>query len=245
MPSSSEYTLGDPPASLTETRLALHRLAAYVIAPARYSVTGRFGLRSTPSGFGTPPFGDEDRQIRVEGDQLLDQTGSEIRSAPITSLEAAAEFLGASVDPSTAAESDSPALGDAAAQLAVDAESSRFLGRWYGMAFAALEAVRADAVSVDASEPQLWPGHFDPAIEVGDEDHRGSYGASPGDQSIDEPYLYMSAWWPDRLELDRSDPMWNAPSFVGAVLRVSEFPEGVDSVEVAANFWRSARDHLG
>ena len=111
------------------------------------------------------------------------------------------------------------------------------------MAFAALEAVRADEASVDPSRPQLWPGHFDPAIEAGDEDHRASFGASPGDHSIDEPYLYVSAWWPDRLDLDRSDPMWNAPSFTGAMLRLSDFPDG-DPVAVAADFFRTARNAL-
>ncbi|MGI9610268.1 MAG: hypothetical protein ACR2NL_08225 [Acidimicrobiia bacterium] len=236
-------SLGEVPAALPATRIDLHRLAAYVIAPARHSVNGKFGLRYTRGGFGTPFFG-ADRQIRVHGDQLIDQVGSTVRNTSITSLGAAAEFLGTEIDPSTAAESDSPALGDIDAPLTVSVEGSDFLGRWYGMAFAALEAVRADDASVDPSRPQLWPGHFDPAIEVGDEDHRGSYGASPGDQSIDEPYLYVSAWWPDRLDLDTSDPMWNAPSFTGAILPLSEFRTGEDPVQVAIEFFRSVRNAL-
>ena len=113
------------------------------------------------------------------------------------------------------------------------------------MAFAALRDVATDPESVDASEPQLWPGHFDAAIEVGDEDHRASYGASPGDHSIDEPYLYVSAWWPDKIGLDATDVFWNAPNFVGSMLKLSDFPSNLDPIEVAANFWRESRDKLG
>ncbi len=200
-----DRSLGQAPASLSTTRVDLHRLAAYVIAPARHAVNGKFGLRFTRGGFGTPFFG-RNRQIRVVGDQLVDQVGATVRASRISSLADAATFLDTEIDPSTAAESDSPDLGDVHAPLNVNLEASDFLGRWFGMAFAALEAVRADQTSVDPSRPQLWPGHFDPAIEVGDENHRGSYGASPGDQSIDEPYLYVSAWWPDRLQIDASRP---------------------------------------
>jgi len=242
-----DRSLGEAPANLAATRVALHRLATYVIAPARHASNGKFGLRSTLGGFGTPFFGD-DRQIRVVGDRLVDQVGDTARSAPITTLRAAAEFLSVDIDPETAAEHDSPPVGDIDEDLAIDAGSSAFLGRWFAMAFAALEAVRADAASTDPSRPQLWPGHFDPAIEVGDEDHRGSYGASPGDDAIPEPYLYVSVWWADRIGLDTNDPRWNAPSFPGALLRLSDFgsidtPTG-DPVEVATQFWTATRDAI-
>jgi hypothetical protein len=235
--------LATPPATLTSTRLALHRLATYVIAPVRHAATGRFGLRSTPGGFGTPEF--DGRRIRVEGPQLIDETAGTSRTHQIGSLSAAANFLGVDIDSETASEHDSPAVGDTEADLGIDAAASEWLGAWFAMAFQALEQVRADDASVDASEPQLWPGHFDPAIEVGDEDHRGSYGASPGDGGIDEPYLYLSIWWPDRIGVDAEDPSWNAPSFTGAVLRASDFPADQDPVQVAAGFWREARDRLG
>lgn len=231
------------PSSLIETRISLHKLAMFVIAPARHSANGKFGLRYTKGGFGTPFFGD-DRQIRVEGLDLVDQDGDDAQSEPITSLSAAAQFLGVLIDAETATESDSPAMGDPDAALDVDREASEFLGAWYGMAFAALELLRADDESIDPSRPQLWPGHFDPAVEVGDEAHRGSYGASPGDNAIEEPYLYSSVWFPDRTGVDKSDPFWNAPTFTGAVLRVSNFPADRDPVEIAAEFWRGARDRL-
>ena len=235
--------ISEIPDHLEATRTSLHRLAAYVIAPARYRKTERFGLRATDGGFGTPHFG-EKRRIRVAGLDLVDERAGEQRSAPITSLNAAATFLGEPVDTETAAEHDSPAAGDLDEDLGIDLESSNYLGRWFNMAFAALNVVREDDESVDASEAQLWPGHFDPAIEIGDENHRGSYGASPGDDGIAEPYLYLSVWWPDRLSLDVDEPFWNAASFTGAVLRVSDFPAGVEPVGVATKFWRDARDML-
>lgn len=235
-----ERSLSAPPATLVETRLALHRLGAYVIAPVRHQANGKFGLRWTLGGFGTPFFGN-DRQIRVEGNLLIDQHAGDIRSQPITTLQDAADFLGTEIDPETAAEHDSPALGDVDETLSVDANASRFLGDWYGMAFAALESVRSQSASVDASRPQLWPGHFDPAIEIGDENHRGSYGASPGDHAIPEPYLYVSVWWPDRVNIDTTDPVWNAPSFTGAILKLADFEAG-DPVAIAAQFFASIRD---
>lgn len=230
------------PKTLTETRVALHRLATYVIAPARYRQTERFGLRATEDGFGTPPFGE--RRIRVVGAELIDEVGGEVRRTPITSLNAAAQFLGEPIDPETAAEHDSPPVGDVDADLNIDAAASLWLGGWFNAAFDALNAVREDPGSVDASQAQLWPGHFDPAIETGDENHRASYGASPGDHGIAEPYLYLSVWWPDRLELNREDPFWNAEAFVGTVLKVSDFPTDTDPVEVATNFWLTGRDRL-
>jgi hypothetical protein len=234
---------GPQPDTLRATREALHRLSAYVIAPVRHTATGRFGLRSTPGGHGTPEF--DGRQCRVEGNELIDEVGGAERRHQIYTLAAAAEFLECSVDAETAAEHDSPEVGDVDESLGIDAASSRYLGAWFEMAFAALHAVAADPESVDASEPQLWPGHFDAAIEVGDEDHRASYGASPGDHAIDEPYLYVSAWWPDKIGLDTTDAFWNAPNFAGSMLKLSDFTTEVDPIDVATNFWRESRNKLG
>lgn len=234
------------PANLKATRIDLHRLAAYVIAPSRHAANGKFGLRWTLDGFGTPFFqsDDGDRQVRVEGTSLVDQRGDSVTAQPITTLAAAANFLGSTISSDAGAEHDSPDIGDVNSPLTVDPAAARFLGQWFGMAFAALESVRADDASVDPSRAQLWPGHFDPAIEVGDEDHRASYGASPGDDGIDEPYLYVSIWWPERIGVDANDPAWNSPSFTGAILKLSDFPDGVDPVTVAADFWKSTRDRL-
>lgn len=241
--------LPDVPESLVSTRTALHRLAAYVIAPTRHQANSKFGLRWTLGGFGTPFFGD-DRQVRAVGNNLVDQRANEVHSEPISTLSAAAEFLETTISSEAGAEHDSPAVGDIDERLDVDPASAAFLGDWFGMATAALERLRNDEGSVDPSRPQLWPGHFDAAIEVGDEDHRASYGASPGDPSIAEPYLYVSVWWPDRAGVDGDDPIWNAPSFTGAILPLSQFGDVTgqaatdDPVEVATRFWLDVRDKL-
>lgn len=231
------------PSGLAATRESLHRLAAYVIGPARHRVTGKFGLRWTLGGFGTPFFGD-DRQIRVVGDTLVDQRGAEVRTAALTTLADAADFLASPIDADTAAEHDTPAVGDPGQVLTVEPAAANFLGAWFGMAFAGLEALRAHATTVDPTRPQLWPGHFDAALEAGDEDHRASYGASPGDATIPEPYLYVSIWWPDRITFDQSEPAWNAPGFTGRVLRRSELSEG-DPVTSAVGFWTETSRLVG
>ncbi len=88
------------PDGYAETRDSLHRLASHVLAPARKAVTGRIGLRATPGGFGTPPFGDGE-QLRVEGAMLVRQSGGGTETIGITSLAAAADFAGVtlSADP--------------------------------------------------------------------------------------------------------------------------------------------------
>ncbi len=231
------------PAGLSEQREALHRLATYVVAPARHQVTKKFGLRWTKGGFGTPFFGN-DKQVRVEGTSLVVQEASEVKSTEITTLAAAAEFIGSQIDEQVAAEHDSPPVGDINTDLGITADVVDFLDRWWGLGTAALEQVRAEESSIDPSRVQLWPGHFDPAIEVGDEDRRSSYGASPGDADSAEPYLYISVWWPDKLNLDRSDDYWNASGFVGARLQYEELAEASNPVERAVSFFREGRKRL-
>ncbi len=257
---------------LAATRVALHRLASTVIAPTRHRSTGRFGLIATPGGFGTPRFSQagstqsdsteggsagsatSGRQIRVEGTQLVDDVDGAVRSAAITTLREAAAFLDATVDPDTAREHDSPEVGDVDEVLAVDGRSSDFLGAWYSMAFEALTRVGSSDAAIEPSPPQLWPGHFDPAIESGTEATRASYGASPGDDAIPEPYLYVALWYPDQAGIDAGDPFWNASSFTGRILRLADFadaglpatdPSADDAVAVAERFWLEVAERLG
>ncbi len=71
------------PDGFAATRLAMHRVAEDRMKPAREAVTGRFGLRATPGGFGTPPFG-EVEEWHVDGVELIVRRGaSDIERAPI------------------------------------------------------------------------------------------------------------------------------------------------------------------
>jgi hypothetical protein len=216
------------PAHLVPTRLALHRLAERVISPARRTSNGKIGLRFTRGGFGTPFFGD-DAQIRVERDQLVVQRPGMVLRAPITTLDAAADHVGRNLLP------DDVQLG--AAPLEVDATASAFLGEWYGFAASVLEELRAEAgEAVDPSRVQLWPEHFDLAVELGREDAnaRAAYGCSPGDDLSDEPYIYVAPW-----AAPPPGELWQAAGFTGALMPFAELRDAPDQRTAALEFFRT------
>lgn len=218
----------------------LHRLAYAVVAEARRAATTKFGLRFTRGGLGTPFFGD-DVQVRVESGLLVVQERDQVRWQPITSLADAGRFVG--VTPGTeAAEHDSPTLGDLDAPLRIDAELTDFMGSWFGFATSVLEELRLTDGAVDVSRVQVWPGHLDAAIEMGDDDAgaRATYGASPGDGGHDQPYLYVGPWG----AVDGDDPFWNDEHFTGASLGYRELRAADDARTTALEFYRAAHTRL-
>jgi hypothetical protein len=221
--------LGAPPPALVATRQSLHRLAEHVVSPARQAANGKIGLRYTRGGFGTPYFG-EDIQVRVEGTELvvvLGRLGTE-RRATITTLAAAAELVSERGAPA-AVLSDEP--------LAVDPVPAAFLGDWYGFAASVLEELRAEAdASHDPSRVQLWPEHFDMALELGSEQAgaRAAYGLSPGDDEHDEPYAYAAPW-----SAPAPGPLWQATSFTGAELGYAGIVAAGDQREAVLEFLRA------
>ena len=194
--------------SFPSTRLALHRVAAYVVSPPRRRAMGRMGLRATPGGFGTPAFFGPDGMTRVgvEGVELVVQSDSGARRQILTTLVDAGTLVGVAPDVEWAADLDIPGPGDLSAQLGINAADAATLAAWYAFGWGILEDLSMDPDSQHASEPQLWPEHFDAAIEIGDPaTNRASYGFSPGDFSKDAtegpeplPYLYVAPWFPDR-----------------------------------------------
>ena len=58
-----------------------------MLKPAREAVTGRFGLRTLPGGFGTAPFGDV-KQLHVDGTELVSRDGTTIAREPLDSVDA-------------------------------------------------------------------------------------------------------------------------------------------------------------
>ncbi|MGH9284704.1 MAG: hypothetical protein ACRD0M_03375, partial [Acidimicrobiales bacterium] len=219
--------LGSPPAGYEATRQALHRLAVYVVSPARRRANGKLALRFTFGGFGTPFFG-ADEQVRVEGTDLVHQVGGRAQVWPITTLaRAAGAVLEGPPDAEWAGHFDVPPAGDVDEDLAVGPEAAAFLGDWYGFGYSVLEELRADAASADASRVQLWPEHFDCAFEClpDAERRRAGFGASPGDAAVPEPYLYVVPWHSDDVP---ASELWNATSFRGGILRLSEFAGAPD-----------------
>jgi len=228
-------TLGPIPGRYVETRGPLHQLAFFALGPARYKAVGRMGLRATPGGFGTPEF--EGRVARIDGDALVHEQGGNVATQRITTIRAAAEFFGHEYevdwfegfhDPLQPADPDTP--------LIVDDTSARAIGDWFEFAFDVLNRLRGHGTHDDQdSEVQLWPEHFDPATEIGNEamGQRASFGASPGDAGHLEPYLYVAAWG----EVDHSHSYWNGQGFNGASL-------GYATLLVADDPGRTALDFL-
>jgi hypothetical protein len=247
----TDERLGQLPDRFHRTRLSMHRVAAYVVSPARRRVTGRIGLIATPGGFGTPPFADSSdetaqSQVRIVGCDLVHQQGSDERSEPLSTLAQAAAFLGHEPDVVWASQFDIPEPGDPTQSLDVDPASAALLARWYHLAFSVLSELTAEEASVESSPPQLWPEHFDAAIEIGADDthQRASYGCSPGDATPggqSEPYLYVSAWYPDRLD---ADPFWNSATFPGAFLSYRQLLAAPDQRQAALDFFRRGRAKL-
>jgi hypothetical protein len=193
------------PASFAETRVALHEVAEGVVSPAR-EPENEISLRYTRGGFGTPFFeeGGVDCQVRVEGAELLRQRDTEETREPLPP--------------------------------AVDETAARVLGDFYGFACSVLEQLRADESEADSTLVLLWPEHFDIAMELGDEaaGKRANFGASPGDENHDEPYLYVG---PSNPDLASGEP-WNATGFRGAELHYSELLAAEDQRRTALDFMR-------
>jgi hypothetical protein len=218
------------PADYAETRDALHRVASYVLAPARKAATGRIGLRATPGGFGTPPFGDGE-QLRIEGASLVRRQGEGWEATGITSLAAAATFAGIALSEDPGIGHDAPPLGDPASPLVVSTEAGSALGAWFGFSAAVLEELRTElnASGRECSEVQLWPEHFDLGCNV----EGMNFGCSPGDAYFAEPYVYVGPWNTEGLS---DDEFWNA-SF-GAVLPYDALLGAPDQPAAALEFLR-------
>ncbi len=117
----------------------------------------------------------------------------------------------------------------------VDTASASALGDFYGLACSVLEQLRADEGDGDPSIVQLWPEHFDLAIELGSESagQRANFGASPGDDDHAEPYLYVGPW-----TAAVSGELWNGTGFNGAELTYSELIATDDHRQAALDFMR-------
>jgi hypothetical protein len=220
-----------------ESRSVLHRVAAHVLARRRYEVSGRFGLRASPGGFVTPPFGETPETLRVAGAFLVRERGGACAARPIagSTVRQLADFAGTDVDSAFSCGEDTPSLGDADAPLELDAARARRIADWYQLGWIALDEVLTSVPA--AAEPatiQLWPEHFDAGTSVGvPSGDRVNLGFSPGDGFEPEPYAYVG---PPNAER-RGDPaFWNAP--FGAVLRATDVASCIDPLSACIVFLR-------
>jgi hypothetical protein len=216
------------------TREALHRVAEQLVAPAR-KPHNEIALKATEGGFGTPVFEFEgkERQVRVDGPELVVREGDSERREALTTIAAGAELIGDSLFPDGAPTDTEP--------LAIDADSARALGDWYALAAGVLGELRAEWSDADPSEANLWPEHFDLAIEAGSEaaGQRANYGFSPGDDDHPEPYLYVGPW-----SGEVSGDLWNATGFTGAEVGYSELAATDDPRATALGFCRARKSAL-
>jgi hypothetical protein len=185
----------DPlPDGFSGARDALHGLAEHVLAPFRYRADGHIGLVPTPSGFGTPVLANGER-VRVEGVELVHERPGTTTRIGLTTLGTAAQFVDVALGlPSGLYEPATPCAPDLS--VAVDPVAARALAAWLAFDAALLNELRERYAAQPSTTPTLWPEHFDLALELGmaETGTRANYGASPGDQTIAQPYLYVGPW---------------------------------------------------
>jgi len=216
-----------PPARLAATRDGLHRVAEHVLAAARYAASGEIGLVPAPGGFRTPPFGADVRFLAVDGTELVAGGAAGNRRTGLTTIRAAAEF--ADVRPGAPAQVYEPATPlDLDEPLMIDPGAARLLAEWYQLGAQALSRLAAEVPDDQPSPAVLRPEHFDVGITAA----AINYGASPGDEHIAEPYLYVG---PHEGAPPGDPAFWNAPFGAARTCRQ------IGTVAEATAFFRDSR----
>lgn len=188
---------------LTATRNSLHQVAEHVLSAARKRATGHeISLLPGPGGVRTPPLADGRVLAIIEGDiAVIDDDGE--RRAQLTTARAAAEFVGIEPGfPWTKHPPGTESMPDA--QLEVDPDAARVLADWFALGDSALRELAARLSPGAEPTPLIFPEHFDIAIALAEV----NYGASPGDDAIPTPYLYVG---PFAGPPAGDEGFWNAP----------------------------------
>jgi len=218
------------------TRDALHTVAEHVLAKARYLDDREIRLMAFEGGFATPLLADG-RRVRVDVDDIVVDGPTGSRRTGLTTVGQAADFVG--IEPGFPGELYASVTQLRADQpLLIDRDAAGALAAWYGFSAEVLAEFATEIVDAHPSPLILWPEHFDQAFftEDDEESRRANYGASPGDEGHQEPYLYVGPWG-----AAPTDEFWNAPHFNGAVLPLSDVVATVDPSATAARFLRAGR----
>jgi hypothetical protein len=195
---------------LARTRRSLHAVAELVLAGPQYRATGKLRLRVVPGGFATvlAP------ELRVIGAGVVGAGGAAVPIDGHTARAVGAE-LGVTAGRPEGAYNDGAGV-DPDETLTLDPDQADVLLCALSVGHDALVAF------APAETPVLWPEHFDVAIRVDDV----TFGLSPGDGFIEEPYAYVGVSRPPA-----GDAFWNAP--FGAAVPLTELP---DAAAVTAFF---------
>ena len=126
-------TTSPNPELLAQTRDSWHRVAEHVLAAGQYADTGKIGLRPAAGGYETRLPLRDGRVLSVVHAELVVTYPTGRRTAPITTLAAAAQFAG--VSPGMPASVYLPAtplhLED---PMSIDPASAQRLADWYDLA---------------------------------------------------------------------------------------------------------------
>jgi hypothetical protein len=170
------------------TRRSLHAVAELVLAGPQHRRTGEIALVVEPAGFRTLT----EPQLSVDGTDLV--AGD--RRIPIDGSTCAELAAAAGVDAGPPKDLYPDGSGVAPGDtLHLDASATAWIEQCWA---SGAEALRRLA---PGEQPILWPEHFDVGIEL----DGVSYGVSPGDGYLDEPYAYVN---PGK---HADHPYWNAP----------------------------------
>jgi hypothetical protein len=172
------------------TRRSLHGLAELVLAGPQYRTCGRIELRASPGGFATVA----EPYARLDGVELVaEDTRLPVDGRTYSELAAAIGQVASALDD---VYSDGPGC-ETDDVCEVDQAAVREIARAFELGDVVLRRLAPSAT------PVLWPEHFDIAVDL----DRVTFGVSPGDEFLPEPYAYVGPW--QRTGLD--EEFWNAP----------------------------------
>lgn len=205
----------NPTTAQITTRRAMHGVAELLLAGPQHRASGEIALRVTPIGIRTIA----EPRVQTDGGYLVtDAARIALNGHTYAAIGAAA---GLDVGAPTGLYSDGSGA-DPDEEIVLDLSALSALVDVFAAGDRALRTFAPE------TEPVLWPEHFDVAVEI----DAVTYGVSPGDDYLPEPYAYVA---PPRVD---SGGFWNAP--FGAARPVREFADSEGIVE----FFRTGRDTL-
>jgi hypothetical protein len=232
-------------------RLLAQRIATHVLGQARFRHDGLFDLVPLPGGFGTPPVGSDRERVRLVGGSIFIErvVGDDVRELTATTqvemiaantIRGLCNAIGFDLDPDFWVGNDTPPLGEPDEMIILDSVTSSILGEWYLLGQRAMEEAMASIPGAEASVGRLWPEHFDFGLDLAAKpDVRVNLGAAAGDGGINEPYLYVGPWGPER---PGAAEYWTAP--FGATLTFAELNIVEEPLDRAIEFFSQGLAYL-